>query len=68
MQLLGIGPAGQARHRVERSEQPAYQQLGGDAGRATHGGVRDVQQYMTQPKHILENVEYLRRDFHPSDN
>ena len=29
----------------------------------THGGVRDVQQYMTKPKHILENVEYLRQDF-----
>ena len=29
----------------------------------THGGVRDVQQYMTKPKHILENVEYLRHDF-----
>lgn len=29
----------------------------------THGGVRDVQQYMTRPKHFLENVEYLRRDF-----
>jgi predicted phosphodiesterase len=29
----------------------------------THGGVRDVQQYMTQPKHILENVAYLRHDF-----
>jgi predicted phosphodiesterase len=29
----------------------------------THGGVRDVQQYMTQPKHVLENVEYLRSDF-----
>jgi predicted phosphodiesterase len=29
----------------------------------THGGVRDVQQYMTQPKHVLENVDYLRRDF-----
>ena len=28
-----------------------------------HGGVRDVLQYMTQPKHILENVDYLRRDF-----
>jgi len=28
-----------------------------------HGGVRDVQQYMTQPKHIVENVAYLRRDF-----
>jgi predicted phosphodiesterase len=29
----------------------------------THGGVRDVQQYMTQPKHVLENVRYLRDDF-----
>jgi len=29
----------------------------------THGGVRDVQQYMTQPKHVLENVAYLRDDF-----
>ncbi len=29
----------------------------------THGGVRDVQQYMTQPRHILENVAYLRTDF-----
>jgi len=29
----------------------------------THGGVRDVQQYMTQPKHIVENVQYLRADF-----
>jgi predicted phosphodiesterase len=29
----------------------------------THGGVRDVQQYMTQPKHVMENVGYLRRDF-----
>ena len=29
----------------------------------THGGVRDVQQYMTKPRHILENVEYLRADF-----
>ena len=28
-----------------------------------HGGVRDVQQYMTQPKHFLENVGYLREDF-----
>jgi predicted phosphodiesterase len=28
-----------------------------------HGGVRDVQQYMTQPRHFLENVEYLRQDF-----
>ena len=29
----------------------------------THGGVRDVQQYMTQPRHVLENVAYLRDDF-----
>jgi predicted phosphodiesterase len=29
----------------------------------THGGVRDVQQYMTQPKHVLENIGYLRSDF-----
>jgi len=29
----------------------------------THGGVRDVQQYMTKPQHILENAAYLRTDF-----
>ena len=29
----------------------------------THGGVRDVQQYMTRPKHFLQNAELLRRDF-----
>ena len=29
----------------------------------THGGVRDVQQYMTKPKHLLENVAYLHQDF-----
>jgi predicted phosphodiesterase len=29
----------------------------------THGGVRDVQQYMTQARHLLENVDYLRSDF-----
>ena len=29
----------------------------------THGGVRDVQQYMTRPRHFQENVEYLRSDF-----
>ena len=28
-----------------------------------HGGVRDVQQYMTRPHHISENVPYLRADF-----
>jgi predicted phosphodiesterase len=29
----------------------------------THGGVRDVQQYMTRPRHFIQNVEFLRRDF-----
>lgn len=29
----------------------------------THGGVRDVQQYMTQRSHILENAAFLREDF-----
>jgi predicted phosphodiesterase len=29
----------------------------------THGGVRDVQQYMTNWRHILENLGYLRQDF-----
>ena len=29
----------------------------------THGGVRDVQQYMTRPKHFLENAALLREDF-----
>jgi len=29
----------------------------------THGGVRDVQQYMTKPHHVEENVAYLRQDF-----
>jgi predicted phosphodiesterase len=29
----------------------------------THGGVRDVQQYMTRPRHFLQNAQYLRRDF-----
>ena len=28
-----------------------------------HGGVRDVLQYVTQPKHVLENVDYLRSDY-----
>lgn len=28
-----------------------------------HGGVRDVQQYMTRPHQIEENVAYLREDF-----
>jgi predicted phosphodiesterase len=31
-----------------------------------HGGVRDVEQYMTQPRHILQNAAYLREDF-PAD-
>ena len=30
----------------------------------THGGVRDVQQYMTKPAHLLENAAYLAAD-HP---
>ncbi len=29
----------------------------------THGGVRDVQQYMTQPRHIAQNAAFLREDF-----
>lgn len=29
----------------------------------THGGVRDVQQYMTKPQHVAENAAYLRADF-----
>ena len=29
----------------------------------THGGVRDVQQYMTKPHHIRENLRYLCEDF-----
>jgi putative phosphoesterase len=29
----------------------------------THGGVRDVQQYMTRPEHFNENAGYLRADF-----
>ena len=41
---------------------PAHLELE-DGVLLTHGGVRDVQQYMTQPKHILENVAYLRQDF-----
>jgi predicted phosphodiesterase len=28
-----------------------------------HGGVRDVQQYMTTPQHIGENAAWLREDF-----
>jgi predicted phosphodiesterase len=29
----------------------------------THGGVRDVQQYMTQPRHIAQNALLLGEDF-----
>jgi predicted phosphodiesterase len=29
----------------------------------THGGVRDVQQYMTRPRHFLQNAQFLQRDF-----
>lgn len=28
----------------------------------THGGVRDVQQYMTTPRHIRQNARFLRED------
>jgi predicted phosphodiesterase len=41
---------------------PAHRVIEGDV-LLTHGGVRDVQQYMTRVSHILENVEYLRNDF-----
>jgi len=41
---------------------PAHARVGEDV-LLTHGGVRDVQQYMTQPRHILENAAYLREDF-----
>jgi predicted phosphodiesterase len=29
----------------------------------THGGVRDVQQYMVTPAHIAENAKFLAQDF-----
>ena len=41
---------------------PSHQLIDGDV-LLTHGGVRDVQQYMTRPRHVLENAEYLRQDF-----
>jgi predicted phosphodiesterase len=41
---------------------PSHARIGG-VTLLTHGGVRDVQQYMTRPAHILENLDYLRRDF-----
>jgi predicted phosphodiesterase len=41
---------------------PAHRMLEGSI-LLTHGGVRDVQQYMTQPRHFLENAAYLREDF-----
>ena len=41
---------------------PAHAEIG-DHVLLTHGGVRDVQQYMTRPAHVLENIEYLRSDF-----
>jgi predicted phosphodiesterase len=41
---------------------PSHAQVGARV-LLTHGGVRDVQQYMTQPRHILENIAYLRSDF-----
>ena len=35
----------------------------GDQALLIHGGVRDVQQYLTLAQHIEENVRYLRSDF-----
>ena len=29
----------------------------------THGGIRDVQQYMTQPRHFAQNAALMRQDF-----
>jgi predicted phosphodiesterase len=44
------------------TELPAHLHLEPDV-LLTHGGVRDVQQYMTKPKHLEENAAYLREDF-----
>jgi predicted phosphodiesterase len=41
---------------------PAHHRLENDV-LLTHGGVRDVQQYMTRPKHVEENAAYLAQDF-----
>jgi len=41
---------------------PSHRVLG-DTVLLTHGGVRDVQQYMTRPRHFLENAKLLRQDF-----
>ena len=74
--LLGFERcSNKARHSLKRTRQrisartagylralPSHHLLEGRV-LLTHGGVRDVQQYMTQPKHILENVEHLRNDF-----
>ena len=34
-----------------------------DSAVLVHGGVRDVQQYMTEAHHVMENARYLRADF-----
>ncbi len=41
---------------------PASRRIG-DRVVLVHGGVRDVQQYMTQPRHVAQNAAYLREDF-----
>ena len=41
---------------------PSHHRLAPDV-LLTHGGVRDVQQYMTRPQHILENARMLAEDF-----
>ena len=41
---------------------PASRRIG-DRVVLVHGGVRDVQQYMTQPRHIARNAACLREDF-----
>ena len=41
---------------------PAHRRIEGRVV-LVHGGVRDVQQYMTQPRHVSQNAAYLREDF-----
>ncbi|HYC36512.1 MAG TPA: metallophosphoesterase family protein [Usitatibacter sp.] len=52
-----------ARPTAERLRRlPAHLVIEGDVV-LTHGGIRDVQQYMTRPQHILENAALMRSDF-----
>ena len=51
-----------ARTARKLQELPSHRMIEGRV-LLTHGGVRDVQQYMTQPKHIVENIAYLEADF-----